>query len=168
VKSLDQFKNIVARDTSEDTELVLEANNVETTAIYQFGCAGILAGLILIDRCPDDWWKGILASLITHRENGCASDIRQVGNRLLEVSRKSCNAAAARQRVADECDAEGKPGQVASELAFQQFAKAHRRIVAFLEHGPSVSLIAIRILAEQLDQWVVETGPVGFNLAFFS
>lgn len=116
---LDQLENMAACDTPEDAELMLQARDVKPTPIYEFRCGPILSGLILVDRRLNHQWVGMFDAGIAYRENGCASDIRQSRDRLSKISGESCDAAAARQRIADECNAEGKTGQIASELAFR-------------------------------------------------
>ena len=101
-----EVENEPAGFPAEYSELVLQADEVETLPIYEFGCVAILLRIILVDPEPNRGRIVMDASRVAHDDNGGFGNSGRGSERQFKVCRECRYAAAARQGVTDKCNPE--------------------------------------------------------------
>src|SRR3569833_118319 len=101
-------ENMATSLTAKDAEFVLQGHHIKPRCVQSVGCARVVFQPCLVDLQTDGGRIGIGLTMICHCHNGRV-DIRPArGNCLLEVSCKCGDSAKTRQRVADECQTDGR------------------------------------------------------------
>src|SRR3546814_4875103 len=106
---------------------MLEADEIERLAIYEFGGGAIVGHLALPDCLADGWRKFVVAARLDQRDNGRIRNLAERADREFEVGREGGYAAAAREGIADERDPQRRRVQAISVLAFRFGGHFHRR-----------------------------------------
>jgi len=100
----DEVENELASFPAEYSELVLQADEVETLPIYEFGRVAILIRIVLVDPEANRGRVVMDASGVAHDDNGGFGNSGRGPERQFKVSRECRYAATARQGVTDKCN----------------------------------------------------------------
>ena len=98
-----QRHDVAARVAAENAEFMLEGDDVEPAGIQEVGRAHVIVDPVVVDLKADGGGIVVDVAMVGHRHDAGLHARARRGDRLLQIGREGGDAAAARQRIADEC-----------------------------------------------------------------